>query len=401
MAKAKAALPVSRAEALAFVVATLGMLCLASLLLPVWLGPPPHVFEAHKPNIVILPNQPSALPAPTEGPPMVLLVGNSHTYALPGLHRGDELRPDVGVTLVDELANRVDPMIAPGTVRYYRLAYPNFVPLEIITRVGQMLAAGYKPTVFVYGWSWANLGRAENVRPQVRSTYEIPGFADQLIRMLSAPEVHADPAVIDAIRAQNRLAQADLSERQARPIADTFDDELSEVARSSIPLFSRSADVRTRFMRNVVIPIQDIRLREQENGGGRFLYDSIDIEREFNMKCLYALLRMLHSQGVFVYTYATPERGDLSPFMDPTHEDETLDAYRAEASRLGYVTVDARRVVVGADVWGWVGQAPDRSHFAEPGHRVLAEFIAQQGVQAGVWDRLRPAARVTNTGAGQ
>jgi hypothetical protein len=54
---------------------------------------------------------------------------------------------------------------------------------------------------------------------------------------------------------------------------------------------------------------------------------------------------------------------------------------------LGVRTIDARGVVPN-EFWGWVGDSPDRSHFTEPGHQRLADFVYGQLEAHNTWQAL-------------
>src|SRR5688500_2249648 len=125
-------------------------------------------------NVQILSRLPDRLPPPA--PASVLLIGNSHTYALPGMTRGEPLRPDSGSTLIDELAREVarrEPS-AVG-VRFDRLAYPNFLPVEMLVRVAHLLDRGHRPSVVVLGLTWRNIARDTQTRHDVRRAYADSG----------------------------------------------------------------------------------------------------------------------------------------------------------------------------------------------------------------------------------
>ncbi len=80
---------------------------------------------------------PSAFP-PIRKTPTLLLVGNSHTYALPGLHRGDSLRDRSWASrpvLIDDISAELRRRQPDSTTTCYALAYPNFLPYEMLTRV--------------------------------------------------------------------------------------------------------------------------------------------------------------------------------------------------------------------------------------------------------------------------
>ncbi len=383
----------SRGELMGFVGGLAFALLAASAAIPIWLGGPATTTEdvavaARAANVTVLPSAPDALEAPP-AEPIVLLVGNSHTYALPGLQKGDELRPDIGASLIDQLATRVD---AAGA-RYYRLSYPNFLSLEILTRVGQLLQAGYRPKVVVLAWSWSNVGRDRSVRTEVRDSYRDPRLASDLIARLTRKGVDAPPELVAAIEAEAQAARAGLEEERGRSVADLWETDVQRVARAHIPLFGRNTDVRARVYRDVLGSVQmklnSARETSSPKAEASYMYDSVDAEMRFNRACMLALLRLLASEGIYVFTYASPERPDMPALVDRRHQQESWDEYRAASAALGFATVDARALITEPSVWGWAGNFPDRSHFTEPGHAMLAQFLSEQGTASGVWARLR------------
>jgi hypothetical protein len=73
-----------------------------------WLGEPSGQAVAgpvRAENVTPVPKDPFDLPAAT-GEPSVWMVGNSHTYAWPGMKQGDPLRVDATGIVIDELAPR-------------------------------------------------------------------------------------------------------------------------------------------------------------------------------------------------------------------------------------------------------------------------------------------------------
>ncbi|HEV3136776.1 MAG TPA: hypothetical protein VGZ26_02710, partial [Pirellulales bacterium] len=101
-------------------------------------------------NVLIVFKDPAALPPPkTER--SVWLLGNSHTYALPGTKQGDALRTDEPGILIDELAARLARGFPASHVNCYLLSYPNFLPFEMLTRVAHLLEQGHHPTIVILG----------------------------------------------------------------------------------------------------------------------------------------------------------------------------------------------------------------------------------------------------------
>ena len=118
-------------------------------------------------------------------------------------------------------------------------------------------------------------------------------------------------------------------------------------------------------------------------------YDVVEADYRFNVNCLRALLRLLHSRGSQVVCYFAPERSDVPPLMDPAGEQKFNEQFEREAAELGVVVLDARHVVPN-EYWGWEYDSPDRSHFTEPGHQRLAKFLA---------DEIEPAPSLAATAA--
>jgi hypothetical protein len=101
--------------------------------------PPEVAREIKRPdNVTIVLKDPAKLPLVVDEP-TVWLFGNSHTYALPGLKQGDPLRTDAEGILIDELAASVAETYPDLRAGFYLLAYPNFLPFEILSRVGHLL----------------------------------------------------------------------------------------------------------------------------------------------------------------------------------------------------------------------------------------------------------------------
>ncbi|MBL8954857.1 MAG: hypothetical protein JNK82_29030, partial [Myxococcaceae bacterium] len=118
-------------------------------------------------NVVALSKDPMQLP-PQRAGRALWLIGNSHTYALPGLKRGETLRNDPGVTLIDQLATeleRRDPRRSAAS--FYRLADPNLLPTEMLVRAVWLLEQGHRPDVVVIGLTWRNVARDAALRHAV------------------------------------------------------------------------------------------------------------------------------------------------------------------------------------------------------------------------------------------
>jgi hypothetical protein len=58
------------------------------------------------------------------------------------------------------------------------LAYPNFLPFEMLIRMGQFLEHGHRPKIVILGLTWRNLARDSNLRAQVAEA-----FRDETLQM--------------------------------------------------------------------------------------------------------------------------------------------------------------------------------------------------------------------------
>ena len=128
-------------------------------------------------RIQFLPHDTAKLPAPLPAP-QLLLIGNSHTYTLPGLHRGEGLRIGASVSrriLLDELADRLQRRYPTPVGSYTMLSYPNFLPYEMLTRVVQLYEHGYRPSLTVIGITWRNVARDSQLRDAIRQTFPRAG----------------------------------------------------------------------------------------------------------------------------------------------------------------------------------------------------------------------------------
>jgi hypothetical protein len=329
------------------------------------------------PSIVVLPKAPGSLPDPRSGR-SVLLIGNSHTFALPGLAKGEPLRPDPGVTLIDRLAAEVRARHPGADPTFYRLAYPNFLPFEMLVRVGQMLERGYRPDVVVVGLTWRNIARDSLPRHQIRTTFDDERFGPALIDRLGPghAEVRAriDAEIAEAARRRE--------EERTRSSADRIDRRLTRSLGRHSALIGSSRALRMRLYRAINVVISDVFVPARREGTQ---YDSVAEDLRFNRDCLVALLSMLHGSGARVILYRAPERSDFAPLIDTAGRAEVEALLAAEADQRGFAFIDARRVVPD-ELWGWAYETPDQSHFVEKGHELLGAFIVESSSSA--WSRL-------------
>lgn len=333
-------------------------------------------------NVREIPNNVERLPRPEPARASLLLIGNSHTYALPGRVRGEPLRPDSGSTLIDELERRIAARLprAKGAV-FYRLAYPNFLPIEMLLRATQLLEAGYRPRVVVLGLTYRNVARDFSVRPEIESLVEDGRVMARLRRFMGELGGSAAHRVERALAAEETRLTGRESRALGQSDADRLDERLTRSLGSSSVLLGESAELRARVYRPVVRFFAD-RLRSDER---RFTYAALPADFVRNLACLDVLLRLLHASGSRLVLYFAPERSDLPPLVDPQGRPEFTRRVRALAAELDGVVLDAQNVVP-ARYWGWDRDTPDQSHFTEPGHRLLGDFIVERA--AAVWPAL-------------
>lgn len=333
-------------------------------------------------NVTIIAKDPAALPAP-QPDPSVWLLGNSHTYALPGLQRGQPLRPSQSGTIIDELADRFGSYHPQANVEFYQLAYPNFLPFEMLTRVGHLLYEKHRPTVVILGLTWRNIARDSQLRYEIYEVYRDAAFCDAFEQMLRDPRVDAPPDVLEAIRTQRRRVEHDEEQERMKSDSDKIDEVLTNWASDHVTLMDKSADLRAQIFRTMTTRVQRM-WRDPE--GNEYTYDLVDHDYAFNLECLRTLLRLLKDHGATVICYFAPERSDLALLMDPRRQDEFIALFSRETEQLGIPLLDARKVVPN-EYWGWVGDTPDRSHFTEPGHQRLGRFLYEQ-IGPSTWEKL-------------
>ncbi len=142
-------------------------------------------------------------------------------------------------------------------------------------------------------------------------------------------------------------------------------------------MLGSSAALRARFNQLAAIPLQEQLQAAIGQKHAAYMYDVVDHDLDFNLKCLWALLRLFGQNGARVVCYLAPERTDVQPLMDPVREEKAIPELIRQAERLGAIVLDARHVVPN-EFWGFNGNVPDDSHFTEPGHERLAAFLVQE-----------------------
>jgi hypothetical protein len=334
-------------------------------------------------NVTIVLKDPAKLPPATDGP-SVWLFGNSHTYALPGLKQGDPLRTDADGILIDELAARVSQEYPDLRAGFYLLSYPNFLPFEILTRVGHLLDKGQRPTIVFLGLTWRNIARDSRLRHEIYQAYRDKSFVENFEKMLADPKIHADPQILEEVHAQQTQVEHDEQIDRLRSDSDRLDEMLTAWVAERCTLMGKSADLRAHIYRTMTDRVQRM---WDDRQTVKYSYDLVEHDYRFNLECLRAVVRLLRQQGATVFCYYAPERDDLPPLMDPERQNEFIDAFSREAEQLGITVLDARRVVPN-EFWGWVDESPDRSHFTEPGHKRLSQFLLEEAAKRSAWKEL-------------
>ncbi len=237
------------------------------------------------------------------------------------------------------------------------------------------------PDLVVLGITWRNIARDSQLRYAVRQVYREPGFADAFAGMLDDPAVRAGPQVRSAIEADVRQVKADEQQQRVLSDADKLDGILADWIADRVTLLGDSGSLRAKIQLDYIDPLQNTL---GEHVQKTYEYDEVENDYQFNMICLRAMLRLFRSRGSQVICYMAPQRTDVPPLMDPAGEQQFYDRLQREAAELGVIVLDARHVVP-SEYWGWEYNSPDRSHFTEPGHERLAQFLADEIERRHLW----------------
>lgn len=342
---------------------------------------------SHRANdVFVLPKQPTYLPKSDSAKSSLLLIGNSHTYALPGVEKGYPLRPDPGATLIDKLAENIkeqNPQLE-GRVNYHRLSYPNFLPYEMLMRVSHLIYHQQTPKIVVIGLTWRNIARDRELRSEIFQVYKDKAFISSLKQILRETSPDASNEILETIESEERAALFEEEKERTRSYADRLDEKITGRAEKKITLLGSSAELRARIFREFNYKIIG---RLTRNADSVPQYDLIERDLEFNLKCLQALVKLLHPRGAKIVFYYAPERTDLPSLIDKTQQEKILGEFKQFAESQDNIVLDARNVVPN-EYWGWDYDTPDRSHFTERGHKLLAEFIVKEAGGKKVWEAL-------------
>lgn len=333
-------------------------------------------------TVTELPKSADKLPLTLESD-AVLLIGNSHTYALPGLAPGDCMRKEEGRTLAYELARRLDCGRGSDKVDVIRLSYPNFNAVEILIRVAQLLRVGMKPRSVVLGLTWRNIARDASVRHSVRLALRDPEFTEWLVDWLKE---RRRSTVADAIASEVQATRHEREQERTRSHADDWDVALSAALGDNIALIGQSPALRAAIYRELAYLIERTLV---PTGKAAQTYDTIEEELRTNLDALTLVLELLAEHGISGVVYRAPRRPDLPPLGDPVRGIVELGKLEDTARGFGFTTVDCTDLVP-PELWGWERHTPDRSHFTEPGHVLLAEAIVEAGIGARVLCGARP-----------
>jgi hypothetical protein len=376
----------SRARWLLIVVALTALTVVATfeILARRYLAPGGEIAYERGKNVQFLPKHASNVPQPVKDRPELLLVGNSHTYTLPGIKRGDGWRMTEGPVLPDCLAADLAAKHPELNPQHYLLAYPNFLPYEMLVRIGQLFHHGYRPRAVIIGLTYRNIARGVKPREQVLAALEDVQFAGELQATLTSPEIDAPPELRNMLAADIALVKKKREPELAVSIADSWDQELTRRAGEKLVLLGRSADIRGNLTWDYIVPL------ESYLTGGKMeeiTYDVVAADERFNIQCLATLLRWLRQRGISVACYYAPERPSRRFFSDEKPEAQFVADMDALGLELGIPMLDARKLVP-EEAWGWSNWGKDASHFHELGHERLAEFIVEELDKQGFWKAL-------------
>jgi hypothetical protein len=348
-----------------------------------WLGDTPTDRPAPPPNWIEVPNVITSLGPLHDSRPELLMIGNSHVYGLPGLQRGDPLRlENTKGTVFDTLAGRINKKLGPDRVLYCRLAYPNFLPIEMLISYQYLRTMGHHPRAVILGVSWGGFTRGRDARHDIRQCLQEDQVLTDLRQRIDAMHVPNGQDVLEGLEKEARRSHDDANAGQNLSDADQWENELMAYLDPRVALLGESGALRARLYRSFVIPIQDMWVR-----AGHATYGVVDEDLEFNMTCLQVLLQSLRDDGVQVLAYFAPRRTDISSMF----ESRRLDWFTAETTRLihdnQFKIVDAGDLVR-PDEWGWANDQPDMAHFVESAHDRLADMLWKEGDAWGLWTRL-------------
>jgi hypothetical protein len=321
-------------------------------------------------------------PGPVQPDPVVLLMGNSHTYAVPGMDPSASMQVDQEDIFIKGVEERFRQEPSHRKVQFHLIARPNFLPLEMLIRAERMYLDGEAPRVVILGLTWRNIARDSQVRSELQSLFRDPTFAEQVEESLHSLPNLASQDILAALDSEQRRARVKEERDRQKSDCDRFDEVLYDRIGPHLPLLGRGTDVRTQLYR-LMFGLQDSWARRERS---KYAYDLIETDYALNRDCLWALLELFHQHGAQVVCYLAPERHDLQPLVDPAQEVPFDEMLRAHLAAIDGLLLDARQIVPD-EWWGWENGTPDRSHFSTSGHALMAEFLFRELSQRGVWRR--------------
>lgn len=175
--------------------------------------------------------------------------------------------------------------------------------------------------------------------------------------------------------------------------ADRVDEVLNRRAGDYVALLGQSSAIRARLYRDFAYFIDSL---IHSSGAGES-NDVVSEDLALNLQAIDAIAAVLTAHGARIAVYQNPERADLPPLVDVSERDASMRWLRTKLESRGAILLDASRVVPD-EMFGWEHDTPDRSHFTEPGHRLLADFlVAQLEAHTDIFGALRAEPPVKET----
>ncbi len=322
-------------------------------------------------------------PGPLQPGPVILLMGNSHTYAMPGMDPSSTMQIDCDDIFIKRVADRIRQGSIRPVAQFHLIARPNLLPFEMLIRAERMYLDGEAPRLVILGLTWRNIARDSQVRNELQELFRDPTFAEETERLLRSLPNPPSREIFAALASEQRRARVKQERNRQKSDGDQFDEFLYDRLGQHLALLGRSADLRSRAYR-MLFGLQDAWASRK---GIKYTYDLIDSDYAFNRQCLWALLDLFHEHGARVVCYLAPERHDLQPLVDPTQEGQFDELLRKKLAEMDGALLDARQVIPD-NCWGWENGSPDRSHFSSAGHNLMAEYLYSELSQRGIWPRL-------------
>jgi hypothetical protein len=319
-----------------------------------------------------------ASPPPRGDGPRALVVGNSHTYAIPGRTPDEPLRVDSESIFLEQLSGQVQSRAGLEGWRFHLVARPNFLPTEMLIRIGKLLVDEPTPRVLILGVTWRNIARDITVRSELNRLLRDAEEYEKLRNLVAGQP--ANDLALEMLASERRRAEVSLDKERQKADGDKWDEALVEAAASGVTLLGQNATLRGNLYRLM----EKIQFAWETGQKKEFTYDCIPADLAVNKSCVWTLLSALHQHGVRVVCYLVPERHDLPLLVDPKLQESFNQELSKRLQEIGGELIDARDAVPD-QYWGYVSGAPDRSHFSEPGHEIFATFLLRELDRLNVW----------------